>query len=210
MEGASRRGPALQEKSGFLERERRAGRLGPSQGTSPQCSLVRVLTSMCAQVYVCPRVYVLTCVWAGCGQERSFVEALQNWHSEKIIDLYVAAEAATEGAAEARAGEAGQVCRLSALTQQPGRNRPGNEGVGIPLHLRLPAALSNQPQEHASKRRTVQGCLSNSKLLHNLACPGQCVALGSVLPCRPCCLAPSSCASSPVQLCCPLRLHGAR
>lgn len=146
---------------------------------------------MRAHICICPRVCVITCVWAWFGQERSFIEALQKWYSDEIIDLYVAAETATEGAAEASAGETGQVCRLSALTQQLGRNRPGNEGVGVPLHLRLPAALSNQPQEHAlsnkqqehvhepqaCKRRTVQGGLSISKMLQNLAGPGQCVAL---------------------------------
>ena len=150
------------------------------------CSRACVLKCMFAHVYVCSRVYGRAV--ASAPQERSFVEALQNWNSEKIIDLYVAAEAATEGAAEAMAGEAGQVCRLSALTQQPGRNRPGNEGVGIPLHLRLPAALSNQPLEHASKRRTVQGCLSK-------ACG--CLSNGC-LP-RNCCL-PPNCCLMPVQL----------
>ena len=95
-------------------------------------------------------------------QERSFIEALQEWHSEKIIDLYVSAEGVAGAGAEVGKGASGETMEGSVNVSLLACNRPCD---GVPLHMRLPAALTHRPAQHPqerlpSKRRTVQGsCL---------------------------------------------------
>jgi len=87
------------------------------------------------------------------NQERSFIEALQTWHSQHVIHLYVSSSQGSE------VGES--VVRQGGCAHGSAR---GNVGVQVPLHLRLPAALSHRPslyreqqQQPSPKRRAIQG-----------------------------------------------------
>ena len=97
------------------------------------------------------------------NQERSFLQALQDWHANQVIDLYVAGELAGDDAAAAGGSAGGSVIQKPGGDTSDAGDGRGNIGMAAPLHLRLPAALSHRPsfhmeeEEQARKRRAVEG-----------------------------------------------------